>query len=101
MPIRIQHLRQGKVKTEGCFRPRVHRDAETGSTGVAAIERHDKEIFPARLIRWVCIISTHEYPILNSDGVEFTGTYANKGISRRGPVLGSNVKSIAFSPGLP
>jgi hypothetical protein len=77
LPVRHQ-LRQREVEARRGARPRVHRDAEAGPAGLAAVHRDDERALPAGSVPRVGVAATKEHPVLDRDRAQFAGPHSDE-----------------------
>ena len=79
MIVAIEQFGQGEVETGLRLRTGLHRDAEAGSAGFAAVHG-DEEIVLAAAADNPCsgYGPLDEHPVLNGDRVKFAGAHAEK-----------------------
>src|SRR5262249_15415346 len=97
----FQHFSQREIKPEGRFRSRVHRNAETRAARLPAVDRHDETVFTPRLINGIGIPVAKQDSVLNRDGMQVTGAYADESVFRRLVIVVNDVKALAPSFGAP
>ena len=83
------------------LRARVHRHAETGAAGLAAVHRDDEIVTAALAIARVEIRTADKHPILDRDGMQFASAHAEEGEFRRRFLVGDDGKTVALAPRLP
>src|SRR5579871_5648242 len=63
----LKHLGQGKIKARRCFRPRLHGHAKTRATGMAAVDRQDKDVLAPLGIDGVAVGPAQEDTVLDGN----------------------------------
>ena len=85
----LEHLGEREVVAGGRLRPGVHRDAEAGGGGLAAVDGDDERALAAALVVLVDVAALHEHAVLHRDRVQVAGAHADERVARgRGGVLG-------------
>ena len=72
------HFGQREVEAFRGFGAGVHRSAETGAAGLAAVHRNDEDALAAGLVVRVDIGSLQEHPVLDGDGVQLAGSHGQQ-----------------------
>ena len=64
------------------LRAGLHRDAEAGAAGLAAIDRDDEVPFAPRAVMRIGIGVAHQHAVLDGDGGDLAGAHADEGEAR-------------------
>jgi hypothetical protein len=94
-------LGQSQIETRLCLRTRLHRDAEAGAAGVAAIDRDQKRAPAPRAVVRIGIGAGEQYPVLHRDRAQFAGAHADKGKRLASLGLRDDVQRVADALGSP
>ena len=97
----VDNLGEGQVETRFDLRSGIHRNAEAGAACLTAIDRDEKGVVAARLIRFVAILAREKYAILDGDRAKFAGANADKGEGLGHFPIFDDREAIAVAMGLP
>ena len=83
MAVVVEQLGEREVVARPDLRPGLHRDAEAGAAGLAAVDRDDERVAAARLVVVVGVRAADEYPILDLDRMQLAAPDSDERERRR------------------
>ena len=96
--VRVDELGEDQIVTLGDARPGVHRNAETGPSGLTAVDADHEDVAPAGDVVGLAQRSGDEGPILDGDGGEIAGARADQGDAGRIGFHGVGLEAFVLAP---
>ena len=91
-----------RSKPASRLRAGVHRDAEAGAAGLAAVHRDDERALAPRLVVRIDVRALQEHAVLDGDGVQLAGAHAEEGVALApAPASAVTVDAVGLLLGAP
>ena len=84
-----------RSKPAADLRPGVHRDAEAGAAGLAAVDRDEERVAPAGLVVGVDVSAADEDAVLDRDGVQVAAAHADERVAAAARVRPAAIVELA------